>query len=357
MNLNGILELFKKASGVIGMAVALVVLFLAFNRLVPSHTFTSIENINTIFRQSAVVAVLAIGSAYVIIIGGIDLSVGLIAVTSSVIVALALKNNHSPAEAFTYGLIAGAVCGLVNGLFITLLRVGPFIATLSTYLIFNALALGLAHDSSVVPNHSYWIGDLMSAVPADRPYQLFPIGTWIMLAMMVFFSILLTYTRFGKHAIALGSNEQAARLCGVNINVTKLWVYTICGACSGVAGILLFARLSQGDPTAGQDFALEAIAAVVIGGGSLLGGEGSIVGSVIGSVILQTIQSGGSQMGLANWVQKLLTGAIIVVAVAIESFRLRRRENAAAGSGGNFLSKLIPALAKKDDSPTSSPVE
>jgi ribose/xylose/arabinose/galactoside ABC-type transport system permease subunit len=160
-------------------------------------------------------------------------------------------------------------------------------------------------------------------LPKGREWQLAPAGVWITLLLAGIMAMALAYTRFGRHVVAVGSNEQAARLCGVPVERVKAWVYVLSGVFAGLAGVLLFSRLTIGDPTVAQGMELDVIAAVVIGGASLSGGQGGIAGTLIGALIMSTIRAGGSQMGLPNWVQEIVTGTIIVLAVALDGLRKR----------------------------------
>jgi ribose/xylose/arabinose/galactoside ABC-type transport system permease subunit len=154
--------------------------------------------------------------------------------------------------------------------------------------------------------------------------MLLPPGVWVLIILAVVMAALLRYTRLGRHTFAIGSNEQTARLCGVAVERVKVLVFTLCGAFAGLAGLMQFSRLTVGDPTVAVGLELNVIAAVVIGGGSLSGGEGSILGTLVGALLMTTIASGCTQMGLPNWVQEIITGAIIVVAVAVDRLRHRR---------------------------------
>jgi ribose/xylose/arabinose/galactoside ABC-type transport system permease subunit len=163
-------------------------------------------------------------------------------------------------------------------------------------------------------------------VPADRKWTLFPPGVWALLALAVVAAVWSRHTRLGRHIQAVGSNEQAARLCGVPVERVKLAVYAFMGLCAGMAGVAMFARLSVGDPTTAQGLELQVIAAAVIGGASLMGGTGSIAGTLIGALMMTTISTGSVALGWPNWVQEIVTGAIIVAAVALD--RVRHRRNA-----------------------------
>ncbi|GAI80990.1 unnamed protein product, partial [marine sediment metagenome] len=168
-----------------------------------------------------------------------------------------------------------------------------------------------------------WLDELLASVPKERSWMLVPLGVWLLVVMAVVVAVLLRYTRLGRHIFAVGSNEETARLCGVAVERVKVTVFTLCGAFAGLAGLMQFSYLTVGDPTGAKGLELNVIAAVVIGGGSLAGGEGSILGTMVGALIMTVIDSGCFQMGLPNWVQEIITGVIIIVAVALD--RLRHR--------------------------------
>jgi ribose/xylose/arabinose/galactoside ABC-type transport system permease subunit len=311
----------KGVKNLIGLGVAWAVVFGVFCLL--SRNFATVRNLETLSRQSAIVSVCALGMTYVIISGGIDLSVGSIAAFVSVIIAWALREGQPPLLALLMGLAGGAICGLVNGLLITRLKVGPFIVTLGTLLIVRGAAKGIGHEQKIDAPLT-WIKDLLAALPEGRAWQLAPVGVWLTLILAGAMAAGLAYARFGRHVVAVGSNEHAARLCGVPVERVKTWVYVLSGVFAGLAGILLFSRLTVGDPTVAQGMELDVIAAVVIGGASLSGGQGGIAGTLIGALIMSTIRAGGSQMGLPNWVQEIVTGTIIVLAVALDGVRKRK---------------------------------
>jgi len=200
----------------------------------------------------------------------------------------------------------------------------PFIVTLGTLLLVRGVAKGMAHEQKIDAPLS-WLTELLAILPPGRRWLLFPPGVWLMILLAILVAAMLKYTRLGRHIFAVGSNERTARLCGIHINRVKLLVYSISAAFAGVAGGMQFSRLTVGDPTVAVGLELDVIAAVVIGGGSLSGGEGSILGSLIGALIMTVIRSGCSQMGLPNWVQEIITGVIIVLAVALDRMRHRTK--------------------------------
>ena len=209
----------------------------------------------------------------------------------------------------------------MNGLLITSLRVVPFIVTLGTMLLLRGAAKGLS-DERRLEAPITWLNGLLRTVRSGDGLLL-PWGIWIVVLLAVLVAITLQYTRFGRHLFAIGSNERTARLCGVRVERRKIAVYTIAGALAGLAGVLEFSRLSVGDPTVAVGAELGVIAAVIIGGGSLSGGKGTVIGTLAGAAIMTVIQIGCSQHGLPNWVQEIVTGTIIVFAVALDRLRSR----------------------------------
>lgn len=287
--------------------------------LIGPVSFGSGRTLETIARQTAIVGTAALGMTLVIIAGGIDLSVGSIIALATVTIAATLQAGASPMGAALIGILTGALCGFVNGAIITRFRVVPFIVTLGTLLIVRGIAKGLAGEQKIDAPLTYLI-DLLAALPPGA-WWLLPPGVWLLVALALITGGFLAYTRVGKHIVAIGSNENTARLCGVRVEALKVLVYTLAGTSAGLAGLLQFSRLTVGDPTVAVGLELDVIAAVVIGGGSLAGGEGSVLGSVVGALIMTVIRAGCSQMGLPNWVQEIVTGAIIVIAVAVDRLR------------------------------------
>lgn len=308
--------------GRLGPVAGLVVVYGLFALLAP-ESFTTVRNLETIARQTAIVGMAALGMTLIIVMGGIDLSVGSTVALSTVVVAACLQAGGSPWMAMVLGVAAGGLVGAVNGTVITRLRVVPFIVTMGSLLVVRGVAKGLAREQKIDAPAS-WLEELLAVLPDEQRWMVVPPGVWLMLALAVVVAVVLRYTRFGKHTIAIGSNEATARLCGVAVERVKTWVYILGGASAGLAGVLQFSRLTVGDPTVAQGLELDVIAAVVIGGGSLAGGEGSVFGSLVGALIMTVIRSGCSQMGLPNWVQEIVTGGIIVAAVALDRLRHRR---------------------------------
>lgn len=312
----------RKNWGALAGLIAVFVLFSALLAGARGISFADPANLETIFRQTTIVAVAALGMTVVIVAGGIDLSVGAIIALATVVIAAFLRAGAPPVLAALAGIAAGVGCGALNGALVTRLKVVPFIVTLGTMLVVRGIAKGLAHDQKIDAPQS-WLNELLARLPDARAWMVFPPGVWLLFLLAFAVGALLLYTRLGRQVFAVGSNEQAARLCGVPVARVKLAVYVLGGFFAGIAGLMQFSRLTVGDPTGAMGLELNIIAAVVIGGGSLAGGEGSVLGSLIGALIMQVLQSGCSQMGWPNWVQEIVTGAIIVAAVALDRFRHR----------------------------------
>ena len=303
-----------------GVLAGLVLVALLFAFLIGPQ-FLNAANLELMARQTAIVAVAALGMTMVIVAGGIDLSVGSVIALSTVVTALFLRDGSSPVLAAAGAVAAGAACGVMNGVLITSLRVVPFIVTLGTMLLLRGAAKGLS-DERRLEAPITWLNGLLRTVRGGEGVLL-PWGIWIVLLLAVVVAITLQYTRFGRHLFAIGSNERTARLCGVRVERRKIAVYTLAGALAGLAGVMEFSRLSVGDPTVAVGAELGVIAAVIIGGGSLSGGKGTVIGTLAGAGIMTVIQIGCSQHGLPNWVQEIVTGTIIVFAVALDRLRSR----------------------------------
>lgn len=307
-----------------GPALGLVFVLLLFSIARPV-TFPTWNNFEIMLLQTAVVGTAALGMTLIIISGGIDLSVGSNIALCTVAVALLMGMGWPPLAAAFGGIAAGSLSGLLIGGLVTRFRLAPFIVTLGMWGAIRGLAKGLAGEQMVFAPPT-WLNDLLTSVGPGSRWLLFPPGVWMTVALAVATFVLLRWTRFGRHIYAIGSNEATARLCGVRVERTKLFVYTLGGGFAGVAGVLQFSYLTMGDPTTAIGAELDVIAAVVIGGGSLAGGQGSVAGSMIGALIMTVVANGCTKLGLANWVQEIVTGSIIVLAVALDRVRHRRPE-------------------------------
>jgi ribose transport system permease protein len=307
-------DLLETSGPLLGLALVAII----FGLLVGPQFFRG-SNLELIARQTAIVCTASLGMTMVIVAGGIDLSVGSVVALSTVVTALMLRADSSPALAATAAIAAGAICGLASGLLVTSLRVVPFIVTLGMMILVRGVAKGLAGDRRLEAPAT-WLNDLLRTLDPGRGF-LIPAGLWLVALLAVLVAVTLQYTRFGRHLFSIGSNERTARLCGVAVERTKIAVYALAAALSGIAGVLLFSRLSVGDPTVADGLELDVIAAVIIGGGSLAGGRGTVPGTILGAITMAVIQIGCAQRGLPNWVQQIVTGGIIVLAVALDRWR------------------------------------
>ncbi len=301
--------------------LGLLIVFVLFGLKSEDFSFLGSVNLRFVAAQSVLVGVCAIGMTFIMIGGGIDLSVGSVMALACVTVAVLLRAGHSVPLAIGAGVGAGAFCGLVNAALITGLRIVPFVATLGTLSAGRGVARLLA-DNQIVRLQAQPDALAACVQPLGSPTGLAP-SVWIMLAAALMAGVVLNRTAFGRRTFALGSNEQAARFSGVRVNLQKFWLYTIGGALTGLAGVFLFANTSEGDPTSAVGIELQVIAAVVIGGGSLMGGQGSVLGTLVGAFMLAALVNGCTLAGWPNYVQEIIIGAIIVIAVALDYFRRR----------------------------------
>ena len=309
-------RLFETAGPLIGLLFVSII----FGSLIGPRFFNG-ANLELIARQTAIVCTTALGMTMVIVSAGIDLSVGSVVALTTVVIAVLLRADVGPGMAALGGIIAAALCGVANGVLITGLRVIPFIVTLGMMILLRGAAKGLADERRIEAPHT-WLNDLLRTLDPDSA-MVVPAGIWLVIALALIVGGTLGFTRFGRHLFSIGSNERTARLCGVPVERTKIAVYTAAAALAGVAGVLQFSRLSVGDPTVANGLELSVIAAVIIGGGSLTGGRGSVTGTILGACTMAVIQIGCSQHGLPNWLQEIVTGAIIVLAVALDRWRSR----------------------------------
>ena len=302
------------------IGLALVVILFSLQPSIRA-TFLSLDNFRQVATQTVIVGLGALGMTLIIISGGIDLSVGSVFALTSVVVAILLNKHVPPAAALLAAVAVGGVTGAVNGTLITKLRVTPFIVTLGMLGILRGIASWLANEQAVNAD-GRWITGLAATFP-DPAWLLVTPGVWITLALGVGTATVLRATVLGRYIVAIGSNEVTSRLSGLAVDRLKITIYALAGLFFGVAGALQFGRLSQGDPTVDVGAELDVIAAVVIGGGSLSGGEGSVLGSLLGALIMALLRNGSQQMGWPAYVQQIIIGLVIIAAVALD--RLRHR--------------------------------
>lgn len=361
-------ELLRRFGPLLGLVLAWV----AFAALA-GDAFTSLANQRLILLQTAVVGTAAVGATFVIVAGGIDLAVGSAIAATGMLAALALRADLGPhsgaAAALAFGLLLGTLASaLVNGRWLSALGLvlgvalvwlglrqdrmwlafaappvatalsvldrklalrlplSPFIATLALWGAVRGLAKGLGGNQPVYPDAFGWIDGLMQPAPSGFGHW-FPPGVLLWLGCAALGAFVLRRTVLGRHVVAIGSNEETARLCGVDLARTRWAVYAIAGACAALAGLLQLSYLHMGDPTTAGGYELRVIAAVVIGGASLAGGQGSVGGAVIGALLMTIVDNGCTKLGLDNWVQELATGAIVAIAVALDRWRGRGTRN------------------------------
>lgn len=315
----------RSALLMLSRVAALVIVFVIFGLVVPDGAFFRPGNVENILIQSAVYAMAGLGMTMVIVTGGIDLAAGSTIALSMVVTAMTLDAGMGIAPALLFGTLAGATIGCTQGMLITGLRLVPFIVTLGGLQAVRGLAKGIADNQEISPPRNWLYENLMFPVQG-RTFnpQLVPAGVWLTLVAAVGAALLLRYTRFGRHVYAVGSNEATARLCGVAVSRTKIIVYALSGTFAGLAGVLEFSKLNLGQPTGAVMYELYVIAACVIGGTSLMGGVGTISGTVIGALIIGTLNAGAQQAGWPKWVQEVSIGLIIIAAVALDQLRARQ---------------------------------
>jgi ribose transport system permease protein len=280
--------------------------------------FLTVSNLLNIAEQATIIAIIAVGMTFVIITGGIDLSVGSVLAFSGVVMASALQKEVPLPLALLIGLGVGLLCGLVNGILITVGRLPPFIATLGMMSVARGAALMFTEGRPI----SGFLEDFRSLATGE--VLRIPAPVLIMIAVYVMAHFILRRTKLGRYTYAIGGNEEAALLSGINVRLYKSMVYGLAGMLAGLAAILLTARLNSAQPIAGMNYELDAIAATVIGGTSLLGGEGTVVGTLIGALIMAVLRNGLNLLGVSSFIQQVVIGSVIILAVLID-MSLKRR--------------------------------
>lgn len=285
------------------------------------HVFFSSQNLLNIARQASFNAILGVGMTFVILTAGIDLSVGSIVALSSVCGGLMMIKHGWPMWPAVLLIVAvGGLCGLANGLIVTLGRIPPFIVTLGTLQIFRGMAEQVTNGQPIYNiTKTYPDFDIFGS----RDFHGIPSPVIVTLIVFVIGFLILRYTRLGLYTYAIGGNEQATRFSGVNINRYLLAIYTLMGLACGIAAVMISSRLDSTQPNVATGAELDAIAAVVIGGTSLFGGEGTVVGTMIGAVLMAVIRNGLNLMHISAFYQQIAIGAVIVVAVLIDQLRRR----------------------------------
>ncbi|MFC5447145.1 ABC transporter permease [Paenibacillus aestuarii] len=305
---------------------SLIMLVIIFS--VASDNFFQFDNIVAIMLSTAVMGVLALGSTFVIITSGIDLAVGTVMTFSSVMAGVIITTWHLPMPlGIIGGIVAGAICGLVSGLLVAKMKVPPFIATLAVMMVTKGLSLVISGTKPIYFNDTPAFTQISmgSVISSVIPGLEIPNAILIFFGVAIIASIILSKTIIGRYNFALGSNEESTRLSGVNVDYWKIVIYSLTGVFSGIAGIMMASRLNSAQPALGAGYELEAIAAVVIGGTSLSGGKGSILGTIIGSLIMSVLTNGLRILSVKQEWQTVIVGVVVVLAVYADIMRRRKQ--------------------------------
>ncbi len=308
-----------------GVLLFLMILF----SVLSGGKFGEINNLLTVFLQITPYAILGFGLTFVLITAGTDLSAGSVVGFGGIICAKCITMGYGLFLSILVGILGGVVTGLINGLVITKMNVTPFIATLGTQYAFRGLTqlVGAGKPVSIQSLENKEIVSQFKFIGGGTIFGKIPFPAVIMVVLAIIMGIVLSKTAYGRRLFAIGSNEEAARLSGINVFSTKLIAYIIAGATSAIAGILLAARLASAQSNAGTGYELEGIAAAVIGGTSVMGGEGSILGTVIGAAVMGVLRNGLNLIKVDAFVQMVIIGGIIIVGVWYDTLRRTKQNN------------------------------
>lgn len=315
-------------------ALAGLVLLVIFFSITNEYFFTS-NNIMTVGLQTSTIALIGIGATCVILTGGIDLSTGSVVALSGVAAAMIVNAGVPVPLGMIFGILVGGVCGLVNGVLVTRMKLPPFIATLGMMMVARGLALYVTNAAPVsgMPESFAMLGNgalfkvveqgtngLPRVVFAGIPYPVI-----IMIFITILFTFALTKLKVGRYIYAIGSNEEASRLSGIKTDIVKIYAYVASGLLSGLTGVILASRLVTAQPNGGVSYELDAIASAVVGGTSLMGGVGTIPGTLIGSFIIGVLRNGLNMNGVSSFVQMIVIGLVIIVAVSLDQLRQSKK--------------------------------
>ncbi|MDG6858131.1 ABC transporter permease [Glaesserella parasuis] len=322
-------DLLRKMAALAGL-VLLVIFFSVTNEFF----FTS-NNIMTVGLQTSTIALIGIGATCVILTGGIDLSTGSVVALSGVAAAMIVNAGVPVPIGMVLGILVGGACGLTNGILVTQMKLPPFIATLGMMMVARGLALYVTNAAPVsgMPESFAVLGNgalfkIVEEGPNGLPKVVFtgiPYPVIIMIFITVLFTFALTKLKVGRYIYAIGSNEEAARLSGIKTNVVKIYAYVASGLLSGLTGVILASRLVTAQPNGGVAYELDAIASAVVGGTSLMGGVGTIPGTLIGSFIIGVLRNGLNMNGVSSFVQMIVIGLVIIVAVSLDQLRQSKK--------------------------------
>ncbi|MDG6309625.1 ABC transporter permease [Glaesserella parasuis] len=322
-------DLLRKMAALAGL-ILLVIFFSVTN----DYFFTS-NNIMTVGLQTSTIALIGIGATCVILTGGIDLSTGSVVALSGVAAAMIVNAGVPVPIGMVLGILVGGACGLTNGILVTQMKLPPFIATLGMMMVARGLALYVTNAAPVsgMPESFAVLGNgalfkIVEEGPNGLPKVVFagiPYPVIIMIFITVLFTFALTKLKVGRYIYAIGSNEEAARLSGIKTNVVKIYAYVASGLLSGLTGVILASRLVTAQPNGSVAYELDAIASAVVGGTSLMGGVGTIPGTLIGSFIIGVLRNGLNMNGVSSFVQMIVIGLVIIVAVSLDQLRQSKK--------------------------------
>ena len=315
-------------------ALAGLILLIIFFSVTNEYFFTT-NNIMTVGLQTSTIALIGIGATCVILTGGIDLSTGSVVALSGVAAAMIVNAGVYVPLGMVLGVLVGGICGLINGILVTRMKLPPFIATLGMMMVARGLALYVTNAAPVsgMPESFANLGNgalfkIVEEGANGLPKVVFP-GIPYPVIIMIFITILFTFAlsklKVGRYLYAIGSNEEAARLSGIKTNLVKVYAYVASGLLSGLTGVILASRLVTAQPNGGVSYELDAIASAVVGGTSLMGGVGTIPGTLIGSFIIGVLRNGLNMNGVSSFVQMIVIGLVIIVAVSLDQLRQSKK--------------------------------
>ncbi len=299
------------------LSLVLMIIFFSFS----TEYFLNFENLITVALQTSVIGILAIGSTFIIITAGIDLSVGAVMAVSGVSAGVIIQSGIPVIPGAVLGIGVGALFGLVSGFLVAKPKIPPFIVTLGMMMIARGITMVLTQGRAIYFRKT----PEFAAISQGKFFDSIPNPVIYLFLIALIAGFILKKTSLGRYTYAIGSNEEAARLSGINVVKTKLIVYTLAGTLSGIGGIVLASRLNSAQPTAGLGYELDAIAAAVIGGTSLMGGEGTVTGTIIGAFIMAILKNGLNLMNVSQFWQMVAMGIVVIGAVYLDTVRKRKK--------------------------------
>ena len=309
----------KKLTTEVALLIVLVIMLIVFSILSPY--FFSLSNFMKVGLYTAQMGVMAGGMTLVLLSGGIDVSVGSVMALVGIIAGLIMQSGGNTFLAVAAGILAGGVCGLANGMIITKGHVNAFITTLGTMTIIRGLAQIFSGGKTIlIQNTAY------NAIGRKYILGILPLPVLIMIVVFMLFWFILKYTKFGHQVYSIGGNEKSAYLSGIKVVPTYLWIYIIMGFCAGISGIMLSAQSGAGIPSAAAEINMETISAVILGGTSLSGGKGKLIGTVMGVLILAILSNGLNLLSVPSFYQEVIRGVVLIMAVIFDMMKERKKD-------------------------------